>query len=510
MFYVPKNALYRRVSRRRFLELGGGAATALGAGSLAVGLNSVVMRRPVYAQSSEEAKWRQYEGSRLVFMSENTPPSFAIRENLQPFYELTGIEVEILTDDLPVVQQKLGIDLRSGAADFQLGYVQDKPIGAPFADFFADLNRFIGDDTLPQDPEGSGEEAWFENFLNACGVYYEEGRIIAFPYDSAVACTFYRQDLFEALSKDFEAEYGRRMEFTKETTWKDVYDFAAFFKKVRESGREDIPYGYAQHQGSFAWTTQLDIQRMLYAHGQWTDFEGVDDRLGSKNPGPARWGDEQSVLVMQKFKELADVSHPDNLANATLELNTVYQAGQIAMQVQYHEFAASIEDETTSRAAGGKTAYAVCPKGAPEWIVNGGQAVNGCNCGIGGIGINAGASEDLQRAAYLFALWSTSRNTQFEILKGVGGTPTRRSVFDIPEVQAARQRPTTMPNALTFDAVYDYGIHPPHFVLGPKIPNANEYYSILATEVQRCVAGEVSAEEACESIRYQLDDMHGI
>ena len=66
---------------------------------------------------------------------------------------------------------------------------------------------------------------------------------------------------------------------------------------------------------------------------------------------------------MEKFKEQADVSHPDNLANGTLQLNTVYQAGQIAMQVQYHEFAASIEDEKTSRAAGGKTAYAPCPKG---------------------------------------------------------------------------------------------------------------------------------------------------
>ncbi len=509
MFHTPKNALFRRVGRRKFLELGGGAATALGAGSIAVGLNSVITRRPAYAQSSDAAKWRQFEGSKLVFMSENTPPSFAIRDNLQPFYDLTGIQVEILTDDLPVVQQKLGIDLRSGTADFQLGYVQDKPIGAPFADFFADLTQFMADDTLPQDPDGSGQDAWFENFLYACGVYYDEGRIVAFPYDCAVACTFYRKDLFEQLSPDFEAEYGYRMEFNAETTWKNVQDFATFFKKLRESGREDVPYGYAQHQGSFAWTTQLDIQRMQFAHGRWTDFD-IDDKLGSREPGPTRWGDEQSILVMQKFKDQADVSHPDNLANATLELNTLYQAGQIAMQVQYHEFAASIEDETTSRAAGGKTGYGVCPLGEADWIVNGGEAVNGCNCGIGGIGINAGASEELQRAAYLFAIWSTSKNTQFNVLKGVGGTPTRKAVLEIPEVQAARQRPTTMPNALTFEPVYDYGIRDPHFVLGPKIPEANEYHKIVATEVQRCIAGETTAEEACEEIRSQLDDLNGV
>ncbi|MDJ0946999.1 MAG: extracellular solute-binding protein [Kiloniellales bacterium] len=508
MFFVPRNAIYKRVSRRKFLELGGGVATALGAGSIAVGLNSVISRTPVYAASSDDAKWKQYAGSKLVFMSENTPPSFAIRDNLEEFVNLTGIEVEILTDDLPVVQQKVGIDLRGGQADFHLNYVQDKPIGSPFADFYADLTPMLGDETLPQDPEGYGEDVWFENYRDACGVYYTRDRLVAFPYDCAVACTFYRQDLYEKHSKDFEADYGYRLEFTSGTTWKNVRDFAEFFKKLRDGGA-DVPYGYAQHHGSFAWTTQLDIQRMLFSHGRWIDFE-VDDKLGSKEPGPANWGDQQSILVMEKFREQAEVCHPDNLANGTLELNTVYQAGQIAMQVQYHEFAASVEDDSTSVAAGGKTAYGPCPAGEPEWIAGDGQAVNGCNCGIGGIGINGNASEDLQRAAYIFAIWATSKNTQFEVLKGVGGTPTRKSVMEIPEVAKARQRPTAMPNALTFDAVYDYGIKDPHFVLGPKIPEANEYHNIIATETQRCVSGQTGAKEACEAIKQQLDDLHDI
>lgn len=506
MFHVPRNAVYRRIDRRRFLELGGSAATALGVGSVAVGLNSMITRRPVYAASSDDAKWKQYSGSKLVFMSENTPPSFAIRENLKPFYDLTGIEVEILTDDLPVVQQKVGIDLRGGKADFQLNYVQDKPIGAPFADFFANLLEFTGDDTLPQDPEGYGQEVWFENFLDACGSMYTRERLIAFPYDAAVACTFYRQDLFEQHGKDFEKEYGYRMEFTPETTWKQLYEFAAFFKKLRDAG-QDVPYGYAQHQGSFAWTTQLDIQRLLFSHGQWTEFD-IDDKLGSKTPGPTNWADEQSVLLMQKFKDLADVSHPDNLANGTLQLNTVYQAGQIAMQVQYHEFAASIEDEKTSRAAGGKTAYAPCPKGEKSWLVGDGLLVNGTNCGIGGIGINGNASDDLKRAAYIFSIWATSKDTQFNVLAGVGGTPTRKSVLAIPEVAGARSRPTTMPNALTFAAVYDFGIKDPNFVLGPKIPEANEYHQIILDGVQKCISGKETAEEACQSIKEKTDDLN--
>jgi multiple sugar transport system substrate-binding protein len=506
MFYTPKKAIHSRISRRKFLELGGAGATMMGTGMLGVGLNSTIMATRVSAQSSDEAKWKQFAGSKLVFLSENTPPSFAIREKLTAFYDLTGITVEILTDDLPVVQQKAGIDLRSGTADYVLQYSQDKPIGAPFADFYADLTPMFGDETLPQDPEGYGDDVWFENFLTACGRFYDGNRVVAMPYDAAVACTFYRKDIFEANTKDFEAEYGYRLEYTNDTTWQNVLDFATFFKKAKDAGK-DVPYGYAQHQGSFAWTTQLDIQRMCFANGRWIDY-AIDDKLGSKTPGATNWGDEQSVLILEKFKALADVSHPDNLANGTLELNTVYQSGNIAMQVQYHEFAASVEDEGTSMAAGGKTGYAPCPKGAPEWIKNGGEAVNGTNCGIGGIAINANADEALQRAAYIFAQWSTSADNQYEVLKGLGGTPTRKSVLARPDVIAAGQRPSTMPNALTFEPVYNFGIKDPNFTLGPKIPKANEYHSIIASTTQRMLAGELDAAATGAELKSQLDELN--
>ena len=508
MFHVPKDAVYTRVSRRKFLEIGGGAAVGLGVGGLTLGLNSVITATKVQAASSDDAKWKQYSGSKLKFISENTPPSFAIRDNIKAFTDLTGIEVEIITDDLPVVQQKIGIDLQSGKSDYVLQYVQDKPIGSPFADYYVDLTPMFTDNTLPQDPEGYGDDLWYDNYLSACGRFYEKGKIIALPYDSAVACTFYRQDLFEKYTKDFEKEYSKRLEFNANSTWQDVTNMATFFKKLKKSG-QDVPYGYAQHHGNFAWTTQLDIQRSMFANGQWLDWK-IDDVYGSKTPGKTNWGDAQSVFMMQKFKELADVCHPDNLANGTLELNTVYQSGGIAMQCQYHEFAASIEDETKSRAAGGKTAYAPCPKGDPAWIKNGGKAVNGTNCGIGGIGISKNAPKDLQRAAYIFAIWSVSRDTQLLVLKGKGGTPTRRSVLALPEVTAARKRPSKMPNALTFDAVYDLGIKDPNMVLGPKIPKANEYYTIIAAETQKCVAGTQDAAQTCKAIQTQLDSMNGV
>ena len=39
---------------------------------------------------------------------------------------------------------------------------------------------------------------------------------------------------------------------------------------------------------------KLDLQRVMYSHGQWLDFENFNDDIGSKTPGKTNWGD--SVL----------------------------------------------------------------------------------------------------------------------------------------------------------------------------------------------------------------------
>ena len=234
------------------------------------------------------------------------------------FYDLTGIEVEILTDDLPVVQQKVGIDLRGGKADFQLNYVQDKPIGAPFADFYAEpagihwrRHAAAGSGRLSARRSGSRTSSI------ACGDVLRREPAGRLPLRL-------RGRLHLLPAGPVRAAHARTSRRNTATGWSSPRTPPGSRSTTsppssRSCARAgtDVPYGYAQHQGSFAWTTQLDIQRMLFAHGRWIDFD-IDDKLGSKTPGPTKWGDEQSILMMQKFKELADVCHPDNLANGTL------------------------------------------------------------------------------------------------------------------------------------------------------------------------------------------------
>lgn len=477
------------------------------------------------AHASEQEKWKQFAGTKLVFMSEDTPPTAAIKTKVQVFKELTGIDIEIIEEHLDIVSEKVGIDVRGRKGAYPLYYSQDKPIGSPFHKHAEDLREYEKDPTMPKVRDGVGDGVWLHRLLDITGRFFGEAKIAAYPYDNAVAVMMYRKDLFEKYSKQFEQEYGRPLVYTDDTTWKEVLDICKFFKKAN---LPEVKYGIAL-QGREGWGGQLDFQRVAYANGQWREWD-FDDYAGSENPGPCKWGDEQSTLTISNYKELMKYAHPDSLTNDWSGANTAYITGLAAMQPQYGEFAAVVEDPKQSKAAGGRTGYALCPKGDASWIVNNGKAVNGTNFGIGGIAINRWAKPELKKAAYLFVLWATSHDTMYMVLKDVGGTPNRTSVFELSDVKLAFNRETAphkkiepvemekgvivdsvvqMPNALTYGPILR-GLLPPHVVVGPKIPKFNEYIQIQTSEIHKAVSGLKSPKEAALAIKGQTDKLHGV
>ena len=195
-----------------------------------------------------------------------------------------------------------------------------------------------------------------------------------------------------------------------------------------------------------------------------------------------------------------------------------FQNGKVAMLTQYHEDAAAYEQGAQS--GHGRTAYDVCPKGDKAFLVGNGKLVNGTNCGIAGISINTQISQEQKRAAWLFCVWATSAQTQLENLKlSSGGTPTRASVVQLPEVVAAegqpygtgktgRIGPSKLPNALTFPAI-KVGMADPNAILGPKIPKFTEYVTVVANEIQKMCAGSQDPTTTAKNIGSQTDSING-
>jgi multiple sugar transport system substrate-binding protein len=106
-----------------------------------------------------------------------------------------------------------------------------------------------------------------------------------------------------------------------------------------------------------------------------------------------------------------------------------------------------------------------------------------------GLGINATASEDGQKAAWLFVVWATAKQTQLQNLKSEvgGGTPTLQSVYEIPEVVEARERPSKIPNILTYNAIEE-AWKGENIGLRPKIPAWNECDTRMFTALSKMLA----------------------
>jgi multiple sugar transport system substrate-binding protein len=118
MLTVPKYRgrgflMRKRVSRRDFLKMTGAGiagASLLGAAGCGGGSASSV--------DPEAGMWKQFAGTTLNFVSENTSPTTAIAANLNPFKELTGINVNVLQLELGALVQKVALDIgaTSGAS----------------------------------------------------------------------------------------------------------------------------------------------------------------------------------------------------------------------------------------------------------------------------------------------------------------------------------------------------------------------------------------------------------
>ncbi len=454
------------LTRREMLGMlgAGGAALALGGCGGSGG-----------ARVDESApEWRRYAGTTLNFISENTAPTAAIVANLAPFKQLTGIDVRVVQLELAALVQKVALDFAGGEGAYQVIYADPYQILAPYADALADLRQFADDDKLPglEDPND-----FFPTQMDAAGRFVDE-RVLALPYDAPTMIWMYRTDLFDKHAERMEQDLGFDPRPSADSTWEQFYATSKWFRDESD----DVPFGHGnmakQHD-----SLMNDFSNLLWAYGgdYFEDGQKVG-RIGVTEPGEPLLDSPEALEAADVYRRLVEIGNPGSVGWDWTGLAEGFMAGGMAMAPLWHEFAASIEDSDIK----GKVGYAPLPKGPKR---------RACMYGGCGIGINGTAPKAEQEAAWLFVNWATSPDIQLSNLKSEtgGGTPTRASVYRVPEVKRARQPPSDLPNVLTTNAVFEAWL-PENIGLRPKIAAWNECDTTMFTQLSKMLAGQQDPE----------------
>jgi len=273
------------------------------------------------------------------------------------------------------------------------------------------------------------------------------------------------------------------------STWEQYYAIASWFN---DNARDDVPYGTG-HQAKQHDSLMNDFSNVLWAYGgDYFDHGDQVGGLGTVDPGPCRLDSPAAIEAANFYARLLAIAHPASLTWDWDGLGNAFAAGQVAMCPNWHEYAASNEAKLP-----GKVDYAPLPRGP----------VRSANMyGGTGLGISASTTDDERRAAWLFAVWATSPEIELANLKSKagGGTPTRTSVYQLPEVVAAEHRPSPMPNILTAPAVAK-AWQPENIGLRPKIPMWNECDTAIFTQLSRMLARDATPAEAMRATTDQVN-----
>jgi multiple sugar transport system substrate-binding protein len=85
-----------------------------------------------------------------------------------------------------------------------------------------------------------------------------------------------------------------------------------------------------------------------------------------------------------------------------------------------------------------------------------------------------------------------------------GGTPTRHSVYQMPQVKNNKNPLTNMPNIITAPTVLE-AWEPQNIGLRPKIPNWNQGDTIIYTQISQMLVGGKSPEDAMRDAKTLMD-----
>jgi multiple sugar transport system substrate-binding protein len=412
--------------------------------------------------------------------------------NLAPYqfwaedFAQMGINIEIVEVPFADVYQveKTEFVAQSGAFDvvtFYPAYIGDFASNG----YLLPLDEFMGREPASVwDPHMDDVLAPFRELYNKWA-----GQTYALTIDGDVLVMMYRSDLFENADEQaaFMAEYG--YELRPPETWDEWLDVGAFF--TRDAGEtlagetlSEPFYGSAEFGvRSFSWAWFMN--RAASAGVGYFD-ENMNPLINSP----------ESVAALQNMIDSLANSPADVLNFGYDQLRDIFIQGHAAMVVQWTDVPKKAADPTQSNIAGNVGVGRV-----PGTLV-GDEVVHRSLMPVGRV-VAVAADSDVPEAAYCVAKHIAYNRSLEDVSTPLDGLdPYRQSHLDNVSAFAPLMGEE---NAAAYLAGLNVALadgFPEIF-----IPGAAQYSDALDLQVNRALAGEVSAQEALDTVAAQWNEI---
>jgi len=401
----------------------------------------------------------QFEGTTLRLAVASHPSTEAFKKMNAKFEELTGITLEVDEMEEGALGQKLLLESTSAepSYDIIMSYPEAMPTLAG-SGYLEPLDSYIED--------SSKTPVWYdyEDILQAYrDMMIFEGPHYAIPFAGETVFLFYRQDLFD------------KYEYLVPTTMDELMEAAAFFDS-KEEGLSGISM-----RTRVGWEFTYMWSVFIFPFGG----EMLDPTMSE--PGLDK---PETIASLQYLIDIMEYAPTGVESFSFSEAWDAFMQGKTALMVEASAAAPEVENPDKSVVAG-NVGYAPMPAGPA-----------GAYSGVWGWGYGMPAGSPNKDAAYAYIMYMTSRAMQDEYIEN-GGIPSRSSYLEDPDKQA--ENPYFEATLNTLDQAADllekgYGVVIP-------ILEWSAFSDILGTEGGMALIGQKTAEEACQRMQDQVEDL---
>lgn len=399
-------------------------------------------------------KGAESNGKQLTLAVNSGVEGDALKQAARDYQTLTGVQVNIAEFPYDNLFEKELIDLTAATGAYDLIMLDD-----PWFPRFATEQVLVDLTPFYQKRGQTGpDEDFVPSSMALCKHPYETGDLYALPYVGNSQLFFYRKDLFE------------KHNLKEPATWDDVLTAA---KTIDERERNGAPgggrlYGY--------------VMRAARGNSAVTDFMPIFWSFGAEMfdaGGRPAVNTPEGIEALQLMLELGKYTPSGYASFNASEVSAHLLQGTAAMSINWPAWISAFSDPNKSKVTG-KMSFGVMP-GAKEK----GRA----EIGNWLIAIPKGSRK--AQAAFDFLLWATA-GEQMKKSALAGNPPTRRSVFNDPELLAKFPAYPAQLESLETSKPR------------PRTPLWNEIENVFGIFISRANGGELTAEEAMNQANAEI------